>query len=389
MSDTKPTNKKRSGVITFLDVLGWKGVYDRQTNAIESLRRLIESLKSKAQQQRGRLSGGGEPVDVKSISDTIALFTLCSENEVTTAIEIHGELCQWLIPESIKMELPMRGATAYGDFEVIDNIFVGKAVDEAASWHEQGNWIGVNLSPSAEFAFLTLGKNSAWVPFAAPIKVPMKWQPHCVNWVADWDFVAVKTKDVQQRFQRMGPILPEIAPKFINTLAFIKEFAKGKPFNTGLIVVLVEGYVDAKVVEVIANKSGLKRQVHIEKTQGKGRMLEYLKAYAHDFREAAGIVVLTDADTNDKEDVRNQRAQFQKIINESERPDAKVVFAVPEIEAWLGRTEFKRDRIDNFNKVSEELYHLQEEIEQRAQRIPSLAEFIDALKSIDSAEIET
>ena len=312
------------------------------------------------------------------------MFTLCGESEVTTAIEIHGELCQWLIPESIKMELPMRGATAYGEFEVIDNIFVGKAVDEAASWHEQGNWIGVNLSPSAEFAFSPLLKSSAWIPFAAPIKVPMKWQPHCVNWVADWDLVAVKTKDVQQRFQRMGPILPEIAPKFINTLSFIKEVAKGNQLKAGLIVVIVEGHVDAKVVEVVAAKSRLNRQIHIEKAQGKNRMIEYLKAYVYDFRDAAGIIVLADADTSDEGEIETQKAQFQQIIGDSERPDIHVVFAVPEIEAWLGRTEFKRDRIQNFNKLPEELYHLQEEVESRAQTIPSLAEFINALKTLDT-----
>lgn len=382
MSENQIAKKRRSGVITFLDVLGWKGVYDRQTDAIESLRRLIENLKSKTRQQRGRLSGTDDPVDVKSISDTIALFTLCSENEVTTAIEIHGELCQWLIPESIKMELPMRGATAYGEFEVIDNIFVGKAVDEAAAWHEQGNWIGVNLSPSAEFAFSPLGKSSAWIPFAAPIKIPMKWQPHCVNWVADWDFVAVKTKDVQQKFQRMGPILPEIAPKFINTLSFIKEVAKGKELKS--IVVIVEGHVDSKVVEVVVNKSGINRQIYIEKAQGKGRMLEYLKAYLHDFRDAAGIIVLTDADTTDEADIKTQKAQFQRIISESGRPETRVVFAVPEIEAWLGRTEFKRDRPSNYNKLFKELYHLQEEITTRKETIPSLAEFIDALKTFDA-----
>jgi hypothetical protein len=217
------SNEKQSGVVTFLDVLGWKGVYDRQANAIGSLKRLVEGVGKKAVKMRGRINGD---VVVKSISDTIAIFTVCSDKEVSEAIEIHGELCQWLIPESIRSALPMRGATAYGDFEISDNIFVGKAVDEAASWHEQGNWIGVNLSPSAEFVFAKAPSGSAWIQYSAPIKAAMKWQPHCVNWLSSCTDIAREKETVLTKFRSMGPIVPEIAPKFINTLSFMEEMTK-------------------------------------------------------------------------------------------------------------------------------------------------------------------
>lgn len=214
---------RQAGVVTFLDVLGWKGVYDRQANAVESLKRLVDGVGKKAVEMRGRINS---EVIVKSISDTIAIFTVCDDKEVSKAIEIHGELCQWLIPESIRSALPMRGATAYGDFEISDNIFVGKAVDEAASWHEQGNWIGVNLSPSAEFVFTKGISSSAWVPYSAPIKTAMKWQPHCVNWLSNWSEIEKEKETVRAKFRSMGPIVPEIAPKFINTLSFIEEMTK-------------------------------------------------------------------------------------------------------------------------------------------------------------------
>lgn len=218
------TNKKASarqaGIVTFLDVLGWKGVYDRQADAIDSLKRLVDGVKKDAERKRGRINSD---VNVQSISDTIAIFTACSEKEISKAIEIHGELCQRLIPDSIRAGLPMRGATAYGDFEISDNIFVGKAVDEAASWHEQGNWIGVNLTPSADFVFSKNESRSAWVNYPAPIKTPMKWEPHCVNWLKDWIDFECEKRSVQERFLGMGPIVPEVAPKFINTLAFIDK----------------------------------------------------------------------------------------------------------------------------------------------------------------------
>jgi len=47
-------------------------------------------------------------------------------------------------------------------------------------------------------------------------------------------------------------------------------------------------------------------------------------------------------------------------------------------------TDFRRDRIRNFNKISEELYFLQKELFERAATIPSLNEFIEALKAIDT-----
>jgi hypothetical protein len=213
---------RQAGVVTFLDVLGWKGVYDRQANAVESLKRLVDGVGKRALEMRGRINSD---VIVKSISDTIAIFTVCGDKETSKAIEIHGELCQWLIPESIRSALPMRGATAYGDFEISDNIFVGKAVDEAASWHEQGDWIGVNLSPSAEFVFNKGISGSAWIPYSAPIKA-MKWQPHCVNWLLNWTDVEREQEEVRTKFRSMGPIVPEIAPKFINTLTFIEVMTK-------------------------------------------------------------------------------------------------------------------------------------------------------------------
>jgi hypothetical protein len=215
----------QQGVVTFLDVLGWKGVYDRQTNAVAGLKRLVDGVSKRAVGMRGRISND---VVVKSISDTIAIFTVCTDEEISEAIEIHGELCQWLIPESIQSELPIRGATACGDFEISESIFVGRAVDEAASWHEQGNWIGVNLSPSADFVFAPKGQ-SVWSAYAVPIKTSMKWKPRCVNWLTGWKDVDRESKSVRDKFRRMGPILPEIAAKFINTLAFIEEMKPQLP----------------------------------------------------------------------------------------------------------------------------------------------------------------
>ncbi|AKJ39875.1 hypothetical protein [Methanosarcina barkeri] len=222
----------KTGVVTFLDVLGWKGVYNRKTDAIISLTNLVEGVSSLATRQRGGKLNSDTLV--KSISDTIAIFTPCTEEEFSIAIDIHGLLCQWIIPHSIEAEIPVRGATAFGEFEIKDSIFVGKAVDEAASWHEQSDWIGVHLTPSAEYLF-NVGSNPRWIEFTPPSKTPLKCKLHCVNWIPNWQD---ETKDrdieyIKEKFRRLGPIVPELAGKFANTLQFIKDIkAKNSPDET-------------------------------------------------------------------------------------------------------------------------------------------------------------
>jgi len=231
MGESPKAERPTSGVVTFLDVLGWKGVYDRKRDAIPSLTRLIDGVRTRAEEsRRGRIL---EKVEVKSISDTIAIFTFCSEREIAAAIEIHGELCLWLIPESINSEIPVRGATAFGDFELGENIFVGKAIDEAASWHEQSDWIGVHLTPSAEYVFEAKKANSAWSKFTPPNKTRLNWKPHCVNWTKNWTDRVREIGGIKSKFRRLGPIVPEIAGKFSNTLDFIEAMNPTKSKEAG------------------------------------------------------------------------------------------------------------------------------------------------------------
>lgn len=152
----------------------------------------------------------------------------------------------------------------------------------------------------------------------------------------------------------------------------------------GPITVIVEGQTDAEVVKVIASKLALSRPLSLVVAQGKRPLLGNLKIYAQAFKGSAGIIVLADADTSESDEIETQRAQFKQIIADSDRPDSRVVFAVPEIEAWLGQTEFRRDRVRGFNRIWEELSRLQGDLEERSEAIPSLKEFIEALKEFDS-----
>ena len=141
------------GAVTFLDVLGWKGIWERNQSAISKLQNFVYEMQEKAQEITNKymddisLRGKSKPTEVLSISDTIAIFTSASPK---IAIAIHAELCSWALVYSLEQELPLRGAISYGEYSIADNIMLGYAVDESASWHETTDWIGVILTPSAK-----------------------------------------------------------------------------------------------------------------------------------------------------------------------------------------------------------------------------------------------
>lgn len=150
------------------------------------------------------------------------------------------------------------------------------------------------------------------------------------------------------------------------------------------ITVVVEGKVDAKIVKSITDRLDLHRPVSLVVAEGKRPLLGNLAVYTRAFKDSAGIVVLADADTSDPAEIKLQKSQFQSIIRQSDRPDTHLVLAVPEIEAWLGKTEFKRENIRHFNKLFEELHFLEKDFAERIKAIPSLKEFVDALLSLDA-----
>lgn len=150
------------------------------------------------------------------------------------------------------------------------------------------------------------------------------------------------------------------------------------------ITVIVEGQTDAEVVKAVVNKLALRRPISLVTAEGKRPLLGNLKAYTRAFKDSAGIIVLADADTSDAAEIEMQKAQFKKIIIDSERPDTRVVFAVPEIEAWLGLTKPRRERnIRYHNKFLEECIFLQRHLDEGGSAMPALKEFIDSIKEFD------
>lgn len=205
------------GAVTFVDILGWKGIWQRRTDAIDILQGLISELETRANTATSTATSlyptmRGTETIVLSISDTIAIFT---PGDPVPTTKIHGELCKYAIPESIKRMIPLRGATAYGDFSCSANVMLGPAVDEAASWHEATDWFGVTLTPTARFKLGDQIPNE-WTRYS---KIPFKGKVPNLDICVDWAFQ--DEKNILDYFSQMGPHTPEIAAKYLNTYNFI------------------------------------------------------------------------------------------------------------------------------------------------------------------------
>ena len=220
---------EKDGAVTLLDVLGWKGIWEKRKDALEILFSFIEEIEKKSQelldkQSKSDLTLRGVETSVISISDTIAIVTPTAKAVYPkTVLKLHAEICDFIIPESIMRHIPMRGATSYGSFAIKDHIMIGSAIDEAASWHEAHDWIGVTMTPSA---YLRTGRIApdGWVPYIPPYKGKGFGETFCVKWTFGSTKDEEKQMDsIEKYFYEQGPHTPEIAAKYTNTLKFLDE----------------------------------------------------------------------------------------------------------------------------------------------------------------------
>jgi len=234
----RPRVEQTTGAVTFLDVLGWKGIWQRKTNPIDDLQRLVEQIKERAKTaSRGRgsyiskISSSSTlalDTQVLVISDTIVLLTTADDSTVQDALEIHGQLCATALPSSVEWGIPLRGATAYGEYGYSreESIFVGKAIDEAAAWYETAEWIGVFMTPSAAFSF-DVSRSAWWREYSPPIKdkadkAKIDWPSYCALWPEEAGVGEADVDALMRSMRQLSPIIPSLVNKFTNTLTFVK-----------------------------------------------------------------------------------------------------------------------------------------------------------------------
>ena len=231
-----PDNKKltyRKGAVTFLDVLGWKGIWNNHPNALAELVKFINDIRDAIDlynynyNEKAKLKKrykSDVSTEVKSISDTIVLFTEDKDNNAEEVICLHAEYCAYILEEALKRKFPLRGAISYGKYDNSLNIMIGPAVDEAAAWHESTDWIGVILTPSAQMALKAQDKGMIITYDNIPFKKNIKGLKQCVCWNYNND-------ELYSLFMDMGPHMQDVAPKYLHTLEYINNRKPVKNIN--------------------------------------------------------------------------------------------------------------------------------------------------------------
>lgn len=211
----------QEGAITFLDFLGWKGLWQKDnTKPLESVSRLIDAYREKLNEITNKYIYKDDNInnisELISISDTIAIFTpkiLGINNK--DLISIHSETVKYILETSCKEGFAIRGAISYGEYSIKNSIMIGPGIDECASWHEKCDWIGVHLTPSAQFIIIN---SDLPINVKSYNHIPVKHGIPKVKYCVDWK---IDERDFETLRKKSKAILPEIAAKYMNTYDYL------------------------------------------------------------------------------------------------------------------------------------------------------------------------
>jgi len=205
--------EESEGYLTFADILGWKGIWRKQNTKEEKVDTLntLLFIKNKLEEE---FKDKKESYKINLISDTYVIYA--KEQELS------NKLSKRLIELCLENDLLIRGATSYGKFYNNDMVYIGQAVDDAASWHEKGEEIGIFYTPSArlnekisnsklEEIFLINGevntKNG-------------KIETFFVNWYSE------ENKKNFYNIMKNEIITPDISLKYFNTEKKLNKYVK-------------------------------------------------------------------------------------------------------------------------------------------------------------------
>ena len=215
-----------SGTITFMDFLAWKGLWQTQDggDTLKNVSELIDGFRNAVNQYSRDLFVNAKDIPLSrliSISDTIAIFTpRVSDVSEADLLELHAKIARYILETSVKGQYPIRGAITYGEYSFLNNVMIGPGIDECASWHETGDWIGVHFTPSAQFI---LNQNPDGKPDSTifkPGKIPLKSGTPSIDFCIRW---SVSKSEFYNLANKTKALLPEIAGKYLNTYNFLES----------------------------------------------------------------------------------------------------------------------------------------------------------------------
>ena len=201
---SKTKVKRLKGYLIFADILGWKGIWkkfsltEEKFGVVNRLLTIRIKLENEIKKQNSICS-------MNLISDTFIIYS--------KTFEMTFKLSKKLIELCLENNLVIRGAISYGECYNKDTVYVGPAVDEAASWHDVGEEIGIFYTPSAR---LSIQNNIDFKNFhllKGYIKLKSgKLETFFINWYDE-----EKNKDNFYNIMKNEIITPDISSKYFNT----------------------------------------------------------------------------------------------------------------------------------------------------------------------------
>lgn len=152
MTEPPVIPKKRNGVVAILDALGTSQQHHDYVEKFFNARaRVLDLLSNKIfdVQLQGKVS-------TFTFGDTI-LITMTSDGVKSLPSECRKlmQLLRKFLVDSLDLDLLFRGALAIGEFYAEDstNTVLGPAVEDAAAWYQEANWIGLHATPRSSLRF--------------------------------------------------------------------------------------------------------------------------------------------------------------------------------------------------------------------------------------------
>jgi len=225
------------GVVAILDALGVKGIWARQDpkTVITKWNTVIDNFKEfkKLHNEDDEAIGKSK---VFSFSDTIIITYVGNEDDELQLLNDMGLHLSLPFCDALLDGIFFRGVISKGKFKQTSRMIIGPAIDEAMSWFERHDWMGISLAPSTSFALDEYENDGNKMKWFTRYNVPVKHGISLNNgidkntWVLNWpntleDSNAIQDLDVDPKSALLNafsqsPIGPDAISKYKNTIDF-------------------------------------------------------------------------------------------------------------------------------------------------------------------------
>jgi hypothetical protein len=222
-----------------LDALGMKGIWARRqpSSVVDAWIGLVDRLETATSTVVAANMAVCDGFRIAAFSDTI-IMTLEGSSErknLERLIQLAGDALREPFLIGLFEGILLRGVIAAGDYyqsravtsrgpETL--LTIGPAIDEAAEWYEQSDWLGISTVPSASYALdegreLNRPNSASLVPYDVPLRAGTRLQ----GWALDWPSEVARVRGAAARAQVLGifaasTIPPAAVLKYRHSLAF-------------------------------------------------------------------------------------------------------------------------------------------------------------------------